>query len=644
MRAAAVAAGVFLAYGLIVGIGPSAAAADTTATTAGELSTAFTTASGSDNTVTLDADLTSGVGPLSVPAGAGIALDLAGHDLVVLGTPATPALSVPAGSTLTLSDSVGGGSITVTGGDGVAGTTDSGGDGTAGEDGGTAIANSGSIVATGVTLTVTGGAGGDGGAGASSSLDGGYGGDAAAAGAGGDAVSNTGTIGVTGTVTVSGGAGGNGGAGGDGGTGFTMSPGPGGDGGAGGASGSGIVNAGSMTLSGVTSISGGVGGDGGRGGDGGASPTFDGGAGGTGGSAGDSGSGISNTGTITIVGATAAVSGGDGGYGGDGGDGGPGIPEGGDGGDGGVGGDGGDGAANTDTMVVLPSMTFAAGAGGYGGAGGGSATAIPGHAGHDGVAGIPVSGTPMSLDNGAAPATPAVLAAYAPSLTDAQAGLPTDWLAYTGYSFDSWLSTGAAAYTAQWTANDNTVTFDTGSGTSSATVTTGDPIIEPTDPTRSGYTFAGWYTAATGGTAWDFATTIAEDITLHAHWTAISTNTVTFDTGVGTGTYTVATGDPVFEPSAHPTRSGYTFAGWYTAATGGTAWDFATVITGDTTLYAHWTAEVSDDSELAATGMEIGPLPWIGAGLLIAGAGILLLDRRRRQAQPAAGILREIRH
>ncbi len=41
----------------------------------------------------------------------------------------------------------------------------------------------------------------------------------------------------------------------------------------------------------------------------------------------------------------------------------------------------------------------------------------------------------------------------------------------------------------------------------------------------------------------------------------------------------------------NPSRTGYTFAGWYTAQTGGEKWDFANgIITASRTLYAHWTA------------------------------------------------------
>lgn len=49
----------------------------------------------------------------------------------------------------------------------------------------------------------------------------------------------------------------------------------------------------------------------------------------------------------------------------------------------------------------------------------------------------------------------------------------------------------------------------------------------------------------------------------------------------------VRAGEAVSAPAV-PTRTGYTFLGWYTAQAGGVAWNFATKITGDMTLYARW--------------------------------------------------------
>jgi uncharacterized repeat protein (TIGR02543 family) len=63
------------------------------------------------------------------------------------------------------------------------------------------------------------------------------------------------------------------------------------------------------------------------------------------------------------------------------------------------------------------------------------------------------------------------------------------------------------------------------------------------------------------------------------------------------------------------TRAGYTLDGWYTAASGGTAWAFASdTVTADTTLYAHWTAITYTNS--AALTLSVSPLTDTGSGAL----------------------------
>ena len=70
--------------------------------------------------------------------------------------------------------------------------------------------------------------------------------------------------------------------------------------------------------------------------------------------------------------------------------------------------------------------------------------------------------------------------------------------------------------------------------------------------------------------------------------------TVAFDTNGGSGNtvISVVSGETVSAPDA-PTREGYTFDGWYTAKDGGTKYDFSKPVTGDLTLYAHWTAKTT---------------------------------------------------
>ena len=138
------------------------------------------------------------------------------------------------------------------------------------------------------------------------------------------------------------------------------------------------------------------------------------------------------------------------------------------------------------------------------------------------------------------------------------------------------------------------VTFNANGGTVSPTtraVASGAAVGTLPTPTRSGYTFAGWYTAASGGTKIYASTTITANVTYYAHWTA-KKYTVTFNANGGTvspTTRTVTHGGAIGSLPT-PTRSGYTFAGWYTTANGGTKISSSKMITANVTYYAHWTA------------------------------------------------------
>ena len=65
------------------------------------------------------------------------------------------------------------------------------------------------------------------------------------------------------------------------------------------------------------------------------------------------------------------------------------------------------------------------------------------------------------------------------------------------------------------------VTFNTdgGSEVSSQTVNYNGTVAIPEEPTKAGYTFAGWYTDAGCTTEYNFATSVTGNITLYAKWT-----------------------------------------------------------------------------------------------------------------------------
>ena len=64
------------------------------------------------------------------------------------------------------------------------------------------------------------------------------------------------------------------------------------------------------------------------------------------------------------------------------------------------------------------------------------------------------------------------------------------------------------------------VKFDAqgGSSVNGQTPASGSTVSKPTDPTREGYTFAGWYTDEACTKAYDFSVAVTADMTLYAKW------------------------------------------------------------------------------------------------------------------------------
>ncbi len=110
---------------------------------------------------------------------------------------------------------------------------------------------------------------------------------------------------------------------------------------------------------------------------------------------------------------------------------------------------------------------------------------------------------------------------------------------------------------AVWEANEYTITFNTDGGTEIAPITQKhcSGITAPANPTRVGYTFAGWDKEIP-------KTMPAENVTITAKWT-INQYTIAFDTNGGTGIAPITQdyGTTIVAP-ANPTKEGYTFLGW----------------------------------------------------------------------------------
>ena len=158
-----------------------------------------------------------------------------------------------------------------------------------------------------------------------------------------------------------------------------------------------------------------------------------------------------------------------------------------------------------------------------------------------------------------------------------------------------------------------TVTFNANggelSGNATVEVEEGEKITGAPTASRDGYTFDGWFTAATGGDEVSLSTyTVTADVTLYAQYTEDEepgpgpgpqpepeTYTVTFDANGGTlsgnATVEVEEGKTI---AGAPTagKDGYTFDGWFDAATGGNKIDLSSyTVTKDVTLYAQYTED-----------------------------------------------------
>ncbi len=141
----------------------------------------------------------------------------------------------------------------------------------------------------------------------------------------------------------------------------------------------------------------------------------------------------------------------------------------------------------------------------------------------------------------------------------------------------------------------HTVSFETdgGSAVPSQTVVNGSMSTMPEiEPTKAGYTFGGWYKDVGYTQTYDFTSVITEATTIYAKWNA-QMHTVSFevDGGSAISHQSVAHGGKATMPHVEPTKAGYTFGGWYTDAGHTQVYDFTSVITEATTIYAKWNAQ-----------------------------------------------------
>ena len=164
------------------------------------------------------------------------------------------------------------------------------------------------------------------------------------------------------------------------------------------------------------------------------------------------------------------------------------------------------------------------------------------------------------------------------------------------------VATSSYTVFANWRPNNFTVTLDRQSGTggsTSVTATYGLAMPAATAPTRTGYTFGGYYTGTNGSGTQYYNGSMASvknwDITsatiLYAKWT-INQMTLTYNSNGGNAcnpTTKKVNWNTAWGTLCTPSRSGYTFLGWNTKADGtGSTITNATVTTSSYTIYAIW--------------------------------------------------------
>ena len=231
---------------------------------------------------------------------------------------------------------------------------------------------------------------------------------------------------------------------------------------------------------------------------------------------------------------------------------------------------------------------------------------------------------------------------------DGNSGSYFMWLGSDGklYAPGDNVPADVTALTVQWTAPTYTVTLHANGGSVSPdSVTTGadGKLASLPTPTRSSYSFNGWYTEKNGGTKVTTDTVFSANTTVYAHWTYTggyyppAYYTLTFETNGGdklspvSGSY-----NALIDLSKYvPKRSGYAFTGWYSERSL-TNKVSGVYLTKDMTVYAGWrvtTAPQTGDSSVLGL--------W-GISLCTSLAGCLALTtwqiRRRREEQSLQSI------
>ncbi len=167
----------------------------------------------------------------------------------------------------------------------------------------------------------------------------------------------------------------------------------------------------------------------------------------------------------------------------------------------------------------------------------------------------------------------------------------------SNYTFNGWAESASGAKVYK---DEQSVTNLIASGTKTLYANWTAVAITLPSASRTGYTFAGWYTAASGGNKVGDAGasyTPAAGIKLYAHWN-VNSQTVTYNATENGGTFGSASGYSstatvnygaavdVSKTNRYGTKSGWTFVGWNTNKDATTALSSYTMGTSNVTLYA----------------------------------------------------------
>lgn len=211
----------------------------------------------------------------------------------------------------------------------------------------------------------------------------------------------------------------------------------------------------------------------------------------------------------------------------------------------------------------------------------------------------------------------------------------------TGFTTPTWTGGSSTTYTTEMIPLA-TVTFDANGHGTAPGASTGRPGTTVADPgalAATGFTFTGWWTAATGGTQVTFPYTRTSDVTLYAQWEAVPA-TISAPSAADAGAAITVTGSG-FAPGealeiwvlSTPVR-----VATLTADAGGA---FSTTVTipanvpaGTHTIEVRGTSTATVSSAitiravLAATGPASANVGWLALALIAAGTGLIAARRR----------------